>query len=299
MEIRNENKVFFGENGITSTSATYLCNIARELLKDIESSLNNVSFINEEVSILGSGEVFKTKEGYNSSELLELDSKLLKAAELKAFIAWMSEGIKAKDEEQQRLSKYSIQDFVSDFPEYKFPQPEIIPVESQYGIAKLSVSERVKYLFSEALTSSIGKYIHNNGKLKEAYNELLNIAHNKLNVTTEAKDALVLITNKVPSVDTKEVEKVMLKYQNIRRENEKVLNSLKSKVKKYDRDYQLERNLRDRRENERQKEEFKLLNSKYDEYVLNMTSKIENLKIIIPLELEGVYNTLQKLSKDK
>jgi hypothetical protein len=30
-----------------------------------------------------------------------------------------------------------------------------------------------------------------------------------------------------------------------------------------------------------------------------MTSKIENLKIIIPLELEGVYNTLQKLSKDK
>ena len=45
MEIKNENKVFFGESGITSTSATYLCNIARELLKDIESSLNNISFI--------------------------------------------------------------------------------------------------------------------------------------------------------------------------------------------------------------------------------------------------------------
>ena len=234
MEIKNENKVFFGESGITSTSATYLCNIARELLKDIESSLNNISFITEEVTLFGSENKIRTKEGYNLSELSDLDSKLTKAAQLKAFIAWMSEGIKAKDVESERLKEYTLSDFTKDFPEYIVQRSENSTLDINYGLGKLSISERVKYLFSEALTSSIGKYIHNNGALRKAYSELLNIAHNKVNITTEAKDSIVVVTNKIPSVNTKEVEKIMLKYQDLRRENEKVLNSLKSKVKDYD-----------------------------------------------------------------
>lgn len=196
MEIKNENKVFFGESGITSTSATYLCNIARELLKDIESSLNSISFITEEVTLFGSENKIRTKEGYNLSELSDLDSKLTKAAQLKAFIAWMSEGIKAKDVESERLKEYTLSDFTKDFPEYIVQRSENSTLDINYGLGKLDVSERVKYLFSEALTSSIGKYIHNNGALRKAYSELLNIAHNKVNITTEAKDSIVVVTNK-------------------------------------------------------------------------------------------------------
>lgn len=156
MEIKNENKVFFGESGITSTSATYLCNIARELLKDIESSLNSISFITEEVTLFGSENKIRTKEGYNLSELSDLDSKLTKAAQLKAFIAWMSEGIKAKDVESERLKEYTLSDFTKDFPEYIVQRSENSTLDINYGLGKLSISERVKYLFSEALTSSIG-----------------------------------------------------------------------------------------------------------------------------------------------
>lgn len=299
MEIRNENKVFFGESGITSTSATYLCNIARELLKDIESSLNNISFITEEVTLFGSENKIRTKEGYNLSELSDLDSKLIKAAQLKAFIAWMSEGIKAKDVESERLKEYTLSDFTKDFPEYIVQRSENSTLDINYGLGKLSISERVKYLFSEALTSSIGKYIHNNGALRKAYSELLNIAHNKVNITTEAKDSIVVVTNKIPSVDTKEVEKIMLKYQDLRRENEKVLNSLKSKVKDYDHEYQMYLNLEQKVDVESYKENMEIVRSKYNEYVLNKRSEIENFKIIIPDELRDIYNTLHTLSKGK
>ena len=299
MEIKNENKVFFGESGITSTSATYLCNIARELLKDIESSLNNISFITEEVTLFGSENKIRTKEGYNLSELSDLDSKLTKAAQLKAFIAWMSEGIKAKDVESERLKEYTLSDFTKDFPEYIVQRSENSTLDINYGLGKLSISERVKYLFSEALTSSIGKYIHNNGALRKAYSELLNVAHNKVNITTEAKDSIVVVTNKIPSVDTKEVEKIMLKYQDLRRENEKVLNSLKSKVKDYDHEYQMYLNLEQKVDVESYKEDMEIVRSKYNEYVLNKRSEIENFKIIIPDELRDIYNTLHTLSKEK
>lgn len=299
MEIKNENKVFFGESGITSTSATYLCNIARELLKDIESSLNNISFITEEVTLFGSENKIRTKEGYNLSELSDLDSKLTKAAQLKAFIAWMSEGIKAKDMESERLKEYTLSDFTKDFPEYIVQRSENSTLDINYGLGKLSISERVKYLFSEALTSSIGKYIHNNGALRKAYSELLNVAHNKVNITTEAKDSIVVVTNKIPSVDTKEVEKIMLKYQDLRRENEKVLNSLKSKVKDYDHEHQMYINLEQKVDLESYKEDMEIVRSKYNEYVLNKRSEIEKLKIIIPDELSGIYNDLHTISKGK
>ena len=298
MEIKNENKVFFGECGITSTSATYLCNIARELLKDIESSLNSISFITEEVTLFGSENKIRIKEGYNLSELSDLDSKLTKAAQLKAFIAWMSEGIKAKDVESERLKEYTLSDFTKDFPEYIVQRSENSTLDINYGLGKLSISERVKYLFSEALTSSIGKYIHNNGALRKAYSELLNIAHNKVNITTEAKDSIVIVTNKIPSVDTKEVEKIMLKYQDLRRENEKVLNFLKSKVKDYDHEYQMYLNLEQKVDVESYKENMEIVRSKYNEYVLNKRSEIENFKIIIPDELRDIYNTLHTLSKE-
>lgn len=299
MEINNNNKVFFGEVGVTSTSATYLCNIARELLKDLEASLNNVSFITEEVSILGSENTVKTKEGYNASELSDLDSKLMEAAELKAFIAWMSEGIKAKELESTRVSRYTLSDYISDFPEEAIPEVKDIKEDLEYGIGKLTISDRVKFLYSEAFASSIGIYIHKNGSLKKAYEELLNIAHNKVNVETDAKDSLVLITNKIPSIDVADVEKILLKYQNLRREHEKELNSIKSKVKNLDYEYKVHLNLEHKSKLEQYKQEMSVLRSKYHAYVLNKMEEIKNLKILIPKELEKIYNYLNMISKEK
>ena len=48
--------VFFakeGEKGITRTSAAHLCALATGVKEEAESFLNNISFINESISIVG------------------------------------------------------------------------------------------------------------------------------------------------------------------------------------------------------------------------------------------------------
>ena len=40
-----ENKVFFGENGLTSTSANHVANLAKEFISSSEKYLNSISFV--------------------------------------------------------------------------------------------------------------------------------------------------------------------------------------------------------------------------------------------------------------
>ena len=46
--------VFFGEHGITSTSANHLSNLAKELIVAYESKINNLNFVTTRIDIVGS-----------------------------------------------------------------------------------------------------------------------------------------------------------------------------------------------------------------------------------------------------
>ena len=52
MELINE--IFFGEHGLTSTSATHLANIAQETIVSHEEKLKNLNFVTTRVDIVGS-----------------------------------------------------------------------------------------------------------------------------------------------------------------------------------------------------------------------------------------------------
>ena len=75
--------------------------------------------------------------------------------------------------------------------------------------------------------------------------------------------------------------------------------SIKSKLKSLGHEYRVHLNLEHKSELERYKQEIGILQSKYHAYVLNKMKEIENLKIIIPKELEKIYNYLEIISKEK
>ena len=56
-------KVFFGERGITATSANHLANIAKESVKQLENKLNAINFVNQDVSLLAGGNKMSIKIG--------------------------------------------------------------------------------------------------------------------------------------------------------------------------------------------------------------------------------------------
>ena len=66
-----ENKVFFGENGLTSTSANHVANLAKEFITSSEEYLNSISFINCEIGLIGSDKDQTYSKGVNNLDNVE------------------------------------------------------------------------------------------------------------------------------------------------------------------------------------------------------------------------------------
>ncbi len=65
-------KIFFGKDGLTSTSANYIANKAKEYIAELEIKFKNINFINEEVILPGTTEKKYTKKGCNFKELNDI-----------------------------------------------------------------------------------------------------------------------------------------------------------------------------------------------------------------------------------
>lgn len=57
------NRVFFGEKGITSTSANHLANLAKECMESNRRALEGVGFITSTVRLLSGGQASILTEG--------------------------------------------------------------------------------------------------------------------------------------------------------------------------------------------------------------------------------------------
>ena len=100
---KNSDK-FFGDSGLTSTSANFLANKAKELVKSLE--LSNFSLISTEVEMLSTGRTAIVKKGKTKQEFEEIKSNLDKTAKLNSLIAWLREAIKAKEFQLEEVENF-------------------------------------------------------------------------------------------------------------------------------------------------------------------------------------------------
>ena len=96
---------FFGEEGLTSTSANHIANIAKEYYQSLEAELDATNFIKEEIAIVGSIE--KTETNTGTPDILNaVDENIKNIIAAKALIAWLREAIKLKNKLNTQLSHY-------------------------------------------------------------------------------------------------------------------------------------------------------------------------------------------------
>ena len=90
--------VFFGEQGLTSTSANHIANLAKEYVAGLEESIDGVTLYNTEVSLLidPSGNKHSLVVGNTLEDIEDIKNKAMHIAEAKSLIAWLREAIKAK-----------------------------------------------------------------------------------------------------------------------------------------------------------------------------------------------------------
>lgn len=293
--------VFFkkeGEEGValTSTSANHIANLAKEYIQGVETQLNNVCFFNAEVSLVGSTGASIIQTGGTPEVLNNLQSLLEEVAQAKSLIAWLREGIKAKENLMKDLQNIGLEGWCNEnglaYPEA--PSRGHVLTEVEY-YASLPIKERNRYYQLETEAAVFGKYIHPNGHLSDAREELKDKLQHPHEVDGKGRDALIYTYT--PTVNVAEVDNVFFELQKKHREVQAQLNAMK---------YSCEQAINE--STSKVNSEYMVASQKYQARLKEIlgafktwndekSQEYSKLKIVIPNSLLGIYNTINSLGK--
>lgn len=288
------NSVFLSKEGLTSTSANYLANLAKEQSKVITQKLNSIRFINKTVELINGSEAKWLTRGWSSVASLDKDLKQL--SNMMAFCAWVREAIKEKDALTSEIAQMTLEEYTALVNKSMPVRPTISStVETKDIIKEMSIKERNEYYTLEAFASTFGQYIHPEGTISCAREELLRRLEEPNEVSGSGRDLVIYgYTNSLP---LNEVEHCFVSLQNQYREYERRLNAIKASIK----EEVNKRNLKINRDYAMFLQEYNSAISELTQemsiYVQEQTKEIANLKIVIPDKLRDTYEYLNSLGK--
>lgn len=285
--------VYLSEKGITSTSANHLANLAKESIKEAESILDNISFVNKKVALIN-GEEKDLR--INKDRLSEISILLDRVSNMHAFCAWVREAIKEKESLLSEIDHLDLTKFCKikgvELPE--FPQRPLT-VTTEEIMREMNIKERNRYLTLEAFASTYGEYIHPGGSIANAREEFYKRLSVPIETSGSGRD--MVIYSYSPVVSQEDLDDTYLTLQESHRKYEKELNAIK---------YQLKEEA-NRRNSVAQTEfnkkysaysaEIEKINNALATYKIKGREEIVNLKIIIPDSLKKIYEYLEALGK--
>ena len=284
-----KDEIFFGDNGLTSTSANFNANLAKEMYAGIEKELDHLHLYSANVGLIGGGQDRTIRNGVSSLE--DIEQKLKDIAQLKSLIAWLREAISARDRliAEAKCSLFGIE---------PIPMPEREdPLTADDVIGAMSIKERNRYYQLETFCSTIGKFIHPEGVFNKERSRLHDIVVAPYSTSGEGTNMVVYAY--APTISPEEVDNKFAYLQQLYRENQAQLNSIK---------HQIETTiLKDATE---KNERYKVAYDEYHRKELARSIEIQNkrnaevqrisdLKIIIPDSLKQIFEKVQSYGKSK
>ena len=103
--------VFFGENGLTSTSANFIANQAKEYVESLKEYLSTTNFLDSTIELIGSGKETLSKKGFSTEEVRRIDGVLNSIVSAYSLIAWLREALKAKENIDKQLRAMDINEW--------------------------------------------------------------------------------------------------------------------------------------------------------------------------------------------
>lgn len=294
--------VFFkkeGEEGValTSTSANHIANLAKEYIQSVETRLNNICFFNAEIALIGSvGGANTIQTGETSEVLNNLQSLLEGVAQAKSLIAWLREGIKAKESLMKGLQATSLEDWREEngLTSPEAPNRGHVLTEIEY-YASLPIKERNRYYQLETEAAVLGKYIHPDGHLSDARKELKDKLQHPHKVDGRGRDALIYTYT--PTVNVAEVDNVFFELQKKHREIQAQLNAMKYSCEQAINDSTNKANTEYMIALRKYQAELKDVLEAFKTWKDEKSQEYSKLKIVIPHSLMGIYNTINSLGK--
>ena len=285
---------FFGEKGMTSTSANHLANIAKEVIQDKEAELAALQFYTKSVELIDS-EKKVLQHGY--TDLGRIKGLIEDIARMYAFCAWAREAIKRKDAMLQEIEAMGnveycqLKDIEMPIP----PQAKEMPT-AETCLDQMTVKERNEYYTVEAFAATYGKHIHPDGDVSLARANLLHYSKNPSEIQGNGRDAMVYTYE--PSVTTEQLDKTFFELQSSYRETEARLNNLKAHIQNDIKKQSLELQNEYEAELEEYRKKIEDITNERKRYVIEQRAFVGNLKIVIPEHLRETYDYLNALGKE-
>ena len=284
------NNVYYGEKGLTSTSANFIANKSKEIFEGIEKELDEFTFVNVTYKVAGA-EPILVEAGKSLDWLKTKIDELDKIGKLKALNAWLREAVKQKDDAQEELRNKDMIRWLCEKEERIMERPRLNAVTEDMIINQMTVGERQKYLELEAQAANIGKIIHRDGSFNKA-RKIVKNQMGKQDVTGVGTPSLT-VSMYSSSVPVEEIDKLFMQLQDKFRKIQAELNGIKHAIK----EKETKENDRLLSEYQTQQNEydawFKMKNAEFSQFKNNEMQRIADLKIIIPDNLKDIYEYVQ------
>lgn len=296
------NNVYFSNEGLTSTTANYYANIAKELQMAAQERLNNVQLYSTSVAVIGSNE--RQMMSIGSKDLTFISNDLPYLASLNAFCAWIREAIKEKEDQAKKVRELDIEHWseqmnieLPKWPEHP-NDPELITEQSVMD--SWDINKRNKYLRLEAFAATYGKYIHPDGTFSKARKKAHEVVNKPITKEGVGRDMILYYSDL--TVDLESINSTFLSLQNEYRGYEKALNQMKAELKETVNDLtrksyeQYQINIANWKEQQKlYSSELGKVQSEWTKWKTDELERISQLKITIPDALKDIFRIIQKV----
>ena len=290
------NNVFFSENGLTSTSANHIANLAKEYVQDIESRLANIKLYKSEVALIGTETRNLLSDGWGNAAISEIADLLGTVTEAKSLIAWLREAIKARSQEINKAEAITIEDWAAELgitlPEYP---KRADTVTDDDIIAEMSIKERNRIFALQTKAATFGKYVHPDGNFARARKDLMKRQSEPVEVHGEGRDAMFYYYT--PSCDEENVEDVFFALQKVHRETQAELNSILHNIEEKKREANSKSLSVYSTAINAYKIDMEQYQARFERDKQEILKRLAALKIVIPNDLKNIYETINKLGK--
>lgn len=296
--LMKKDMIFFSPDGegLTSTSANHIANMAKEMIRNLDSSVANLVFYTTEVSLIGVDSRNVLQQGSTDADVLSVAGRLRIIAQAKSLIAWLREAIKARERLINEAESLTLEDYAKEkgITLEKEPEMGTALTEDDY-YASLSLDERNRYYELETLAAVIGEEIHPGGhfaKARAALTERLSKPHE---VKGDGRDTLIYTFT--PSVNDTIVEDTYFSLQKQYREAQARLNSIKYDCRKAVMESEVKVKTEYAEAMKRHNAERRLLEAELAKDIRKRVKEIAEYRIIIPASLKNIFDDVSRLGK--
>lgn len=282
-------KQFFSNTGLTSTSANYICNVAKEYLETLHEQIRAFQPYDTYMCLIDSPTKHLVSAGSTDLSVIQTNIKII--TEINGFVSWLREAIKAKDDLLANVDELVRSSF-RPAPEY----PKRSMIYSKEDILKeWSVEKLSRYYAIEAVATHYGKYIHPKMPVSEMKADFVRKINNPKVVIGEGHDAM--LKEYQPTMELHKVTDTFMQLQQIYREAEKRLNSIKTEIEEAITEKNRIQNNNFQKELSQYKADQELWETEFYQAVNDEAEKISQYKIVIPDQFQEIYNFLNNLGK--